>query len=91
MFAAKHAQTLTLWALSRILVGVKGVKISPVAILNRTNYTVRQKYKTIMEYVALTFAIIAFPLAIGAYYRIDKLEKELKAKNLIANDFDSNK
>jgi len=52
---------------------------------------VRQKYKTIMEYVALTFAIIAFPLAIGAYYRIDKLEKELKAKNLIANDFDSNK
>jgi hypothetical protein len=52
---------------------------------------VRQKYKTIMEYVALTFAIIAFPLAIGAYYRIDKLEKELKAKNLIANDFHSNK
>ena len=35
--------------------------------------------------------MIAFPLAIGAYYRIDKLEKELKVNNLIANNFDSNK
>ena len=52
---------------------------------------VRQKYETIMEYVALIFVMIAFPLAIGAYYRIDKLEKELKVNNLIANNFDSNK
>ncbi len=44
-----------------------------------------------MEYVALIFVMIALPLAIGAYYRIDKLEKELKANNLIANNFDSNK
>ena len=38
----KHAQALTLWALIRILGGVERAKISPLAILNRTNYTVGQ-------------------------------------------------
>jgi hypothetical protein len=42
-----------------------------------------------MEYTALTFALIAFPIAIGAYYRIDKLEKELKRQKVISQDFKS--
>ncbi|GEM_PF-6670010 len=38
-----------------------------------------------MEY----FGLLGFLLAAAAYYRIDKLEKELKKKNLLDNDFRS--
>lgn len=39
-----------------------------------------------MEYF---FGFLLFALAAGAYYRIDKLEKELKRRGILDEDFTS--
>ena len=67
----KHAQALTLWALIRILGGVERAKISPLAILNRTNYTVIQEMKTI----ATLASCITLTLSSCALSEDAKIEK----------------
>ena len=42
-----------------------------------------------MEYAALIFGMIGFSIAIGAYSRLDKLEKRLKEKNILEDDWKS--
>jgi hypothetical protein len=41
-----------------------------------------------MEYLALTFGLIGFVLAVAAYNKVDNLEKELKRKDILDENFD---
>jgi hypothetical protein len=42
-----------------------------------------------MQYATLIFGIVGFSLALGAYSRLDKLEKMLKEKGILAEDWKS--
>jgi hypothetical protein len=41
-----------------------------------------------MEYVALTFGTVGFVLAVAAYHKADKIEKELTQRKLLDESFD---
>lgn len=41
------------------------------------------------QYVGMVFGIIGFSLAVGAYSRVDKLERKLREKNILEDGWRS--